>query len=146
MARMNVEIKAENKKEKQMKTLRKNWAKFAMMVSLAGAAIVAVYACISAWGQSLPGLSIALINTNTVVSLVVTNGSTTNKYDIYWRELLDTNNSWTLLTNGGTGVTNFAYSIGDTESGYFAASLHTNTVPFVLTLTIQAPANGANIQ
>jgi len=146
MARTNAEIKAENKKENQMKTLRKNWARFAIMVSLAGAAIVAVYACISAWGRSLPGLSIALINTNTAVSLVVTNGSATNKYDIYWREFLDTNNSWILLTNGSTGITNFAYSIGDTESGYFAASLHTNTVPFVLTVTIQAPANGSNVQ
>jgi hypothetical protein len=143
---MNAENKAENKKENQMKTLRNHWATFAGMASLAVVAVVTVYACISAWGQTLPGLSIALVNTNTAVSLVVTNGNATNKYDIYWREFLDTNNSWTLLTNGGTGITNFAYSIGDTESGYFAASLHTNTVPFVLTVTIQAPASGANIQ
>jgi hypothetical protein len=129
-----------------MRTLRRNWTKLAGAVALAGVAVVAVYACISAWGQTAPGLSIALTNTNTAVFLVVTNGTNTGKYNIFWREFLDTNHGWALLTNGGSGVTNFTFSIGDTTEGFFEAQNNTNLVPFVLNLTIVAPASGANIQ
>jgi hypothetical protein len=129
-----------------MRTLRKNWPQLAGVFALAGAAIVTAYACISAWGQTAPGLSITLTNTNTAVALVVTNGTNTGKYDIYWTEFLQTNNLWTLLTNGGTGVTNFLFGIGDTTSGFYAAVKDTNSVPFVLNLIIVAPASGANIQ
>jgi hypothetical protein len=129
-----------------MRTLRRNWTKLAGAAGVACLAIVAVYTCISAWGQTAPGLSIALTNTNTAVFLVVTNGTNTGKYNIFWREFLDTNHEWTLLTNGGTGTTNFTFSIGDTTSGFFEAQNNTNIVPFVLNLTIVAPASGANIQ
>jgi hypothetical protein len=129
-----------------MRTLRKNWAKLAGMTGLACLAVVAVYACISAWGQSLPGLSIALTNSNSAVSLVVTNGTNSAKYNIFGREFLDTNHAWTLLTNGGTGITNFTIPLGDATSGFFEARNNTNTTPFVLNLTIVAPASGANIQ
>jgi hypothetical protein len=129
-----------------MKTLRKNWTKLAGAFALAGVAMMAVYACVSAWGQTAPGLSITMTNTNTAVYLVVTNGTNTGKYNIFWREFLNTNSSWTLLTNGGTGVTNFLFGVGDTTSGFFEAQNNTNMVPFVLNLTIVAPASGANIQ
>jgi hypothetical protein len=129
-----------------MKTLRKNWTKLAGAFALAGVAIVALYACVSAWGQTLPGLSIAMTNANTAVALVVTNGTNTGKYSIYWTEFLDTNNNWLLLTNGGAGVTNFLFGVGDTTSGFFEARNNTNSTPFVLNLTIVAPASGANIQ
>jgi hypothetical protein len=129
-----------------MRTLRRNWTKLAGAVALAGMAVVAVYACITSWGQTLPGLSIAMTNSNSAVSLVVTNGTNMGKYNIFWREFLDTNHDWTLLTNGGAGITNFLFGIGDTTSGYFEARNNTNTTPFVLNLTIVAPASGANIQ
>jgi hypothetical protein len=109
-------------------------------------AVCAVYACISSWGQTAPALSIAMTNSNTAVSLVVTNGTNTGKYQVYWTEFLSAAPGWQLLTNGGTGVTNFTISVGDYTSGFFEARNNTNTIPFVLNLTIQAPASGANIQ
>jgi hypothetical protein len=129
-----------------MKTLKRNWAKLTGALALAGMAIVAVYVCISARGQTLPGLSIGMTNGNSAVSLVVTNGTNSGKYSIYWVEFLQASNNWTLLTNGGAGTTNFLFGVGDTTSGFFEARNNTNTVPFVLNLTIVAPANGANVQ
>jgi hypothetical protein len=51
------------------------------------------------------------------VSLVVTNGTNSAKYNIFGREFLDTNHAWTLLTNGGTGITNFTIPIGRRHFG-----------------------------
>jgi hypothetical protein len=87
-----------------------------------------------------------MTNANSAVSLVVTNGTNTGKYDIYWTEFLSAAPVWQLVTNGGTGVSNFTIYIGDDTQGFFEARNDTNTLPFVLNLTIQAPASGANIQ
>lgn len=129
-----------------MKTLRKNWTKLAGITAFAGLAVIIAYACISAWGQTLPGLSIAMTNANTAAALVVTNGTNTGKYSIFWTEFLQETNDWTLVTNGGTGVTNFLIDLGDTTQGFFEARNNTNSTPFVLNLIIVAPASGANIQ
>jgi hypothetical protein len=129
-----------------MKTIKNHWGKLTWAASLASLAVIAVYACISAWGQTLPGLSIAMTNANSAVSLVVTNGTNTGKYQIYWTEFLSTAPEWELVTNGGTGVTNFLISIGDDTQGFFEARNNTNSAPFILNLTVQSPANGANIQ
>jgi hypothetical protein len=118
-------------------------------MSIAGACLLALFTILkigSTLGQSAPGLSIAMTNGNTAVSLVVTNGTNTAKYQIYRTEFLATNADWHLVTNGGTGVTNFTISIEDRTSGFFEARNNTNTLPFVLNLIIASPANGANIQ
>ena len=129
-----------------MKTLKRNGTKLAGILGVVGVAVFTVYACISAWGQTLPRLSIAMTNTNTAVSLVVTNGTTNGKYQIYWREIFEDDSNWQLVTNGGTGITNFTIFIGDDTQGFFKAVNNTNIVPFVLNLTVVAPASGANIQ
>jgi hypothetical protein len=124
-----------------MKTPLKNWA---WPCGFAAVGVLVVYTCLSAWGQSAPGLSIAVTNNNSVF-LVVTNGLTTGKYSIYWSETLDDDEDWELFTNGGTGITNFTISMEDTTSGFFAAE-NTSTVPFVLNLTVLAPVSGQNVQ
>jgi len=126
-----------------MKTLRKNWTKFAGAVTLAGLAVFAVYACLSAWGQTLPGLSIKVTPTNQV-SLTVFNGTNTGKYQIYFTESLDPDSAeWLLLTNGTTGQTNFSADMGDLEQAFFKAVNNTNFVPPTITVIIQSPANGS---
>lgn len=126
-----------------MKTLRKNWTGFAGAVALAGLAVFTMYACISAWGQSAPGLSIAVTGTNTL-SLTVTNGTGAGQYQIYYTEFLDSESiDWTLLTNGTTGQSNFFANMSDYEQLFFKAVNNTNFTSPSITVIIQAPANGS---
>jgi hypothetical protein len=126
-----------------MKTLKKNWTKFAGLFSLASLAVCAVYACVSAWGQTAPGLKIAM--TNTVVSLTVTNGVTNGLYQIYFTDDLADTPDWVLLTNGVTGQTNFSADVGDFEMGFFKAINNNTFTPPSITVIIQSPANGSTI-
>jgi hypothetical protein len=117
-------------------------------LALGGALLLASLTALritSTLGQSSPGLTIAITNNN-AISLVITNGTNTGKYSIYWTEFLDATPDWQLVTNGVTGVTNFTISIADKTSGFFEAVRNTNSLSFVLTVTIQAPANGSNVQ
>jgi hypothetical protein len=125
-----------------MRTLKKNWAKLVGAFTLAGLAVFAVYACVSAWGQSAPVLSVAVTGTNQV-TITVTNGVGNGLYQVYYREFLSTNSEWILLTNGTTGVTNFTVSLGESIAGFFQAAYNTNFVLPVARLIIQSPTNGA---
>lgn len=130
----------------QMKTIKKHWGKLALALSVSLIVAVAGVACISAWGQTLPGLSIAMTNTNTAVSLTVTNGTNTAVYEIYSKEYLD-DEDWILISNGTTGQTNFIIDLTDAESTFYRAQINTNGgAGFTLSISIVAPANGANIQ
>jgi hypothetical protein len=126
----------------QMKTIKKNWTKFAGLFSLASLAVCAVYACVSAFGQTAPGLKIAM--TNTVVSLTVTNGATNGLYHIYFTDDVG-DPDWVLLTNGVTGQTNFSADMGDLEMGYFKAINNDGFTSPTITVIIQAPANGSTV-
>lgn len=128
-----------------MKTLRKNWAKLAGTIGLAGLAMFTLYACVSAWGQSLPGVKMSLTNGGSAVWVTVTNGVSTSKYQIYTKENLD-DVDWILTTNGLNGETNFLLSTGDAESQFYRAVLNTNLVNPSLSITITVPGNGANVQ
>jgi hypothetical protein len=145
-----------------MKTLKNNWANLAWAVTLAGTVMVAVYASISAWGQTGPGLSISLTGTNTV-SLTVTNALPAGIYEIYFQEFLDgspfTNGSWSLVGNGSAGQSNFNLILGNTDTGFFRAvngndfdndgvPNYEDARPFdptvgILIMTIETPANGS---
>ena len=109
-----------------MRTLKKNWARLTGAFALAGLAICAVYACVSAWGQTAPGLSIALTGTNQV-TITVTNGVTNGVYSIWFTEALDTNalvftnGSWVLVATGATNQTSFPFTLGNSETGFFQA-------------------------
>lgn len=127
-----------------MKTFKNQWVKLAGPF-MAGVALASlIFACISVWGQSLPGLSIAMTNTNTAVSLTVTNGTNMGQYQIYTKEDL-TNEDWILISNGTTGQTNFIISLTDAESAFYRAQINSGAgTP--LSISIVAPANGANVQ
>ena len=125
-----------------MKTLKKNWAGLAGAMSLGTLAACAVYACVSAWAQTGPGLSIASTGTNKV-RVSITNGASNGLYQIYYREFLSTNYPWLYFTNGSVGQTDFVANLGDTTSGFFQASYNTNFVVPTITVIIQSPTNGA---
>jgi hypothetical protein len=126
-----------------MKTIKQNWSKLAGVITLACLTFGIAFVCISAWAQSLPGLSIALSSSNQVV-LTVTNGLPTGIYHIYFAQ--DVNASgldWSLATNGTTGQTNFTFSMEDFDQGFFKAVNDTNFISPSLTVIIQGPANGS---
>ncbi len=127
-----------------MKTIKKHWRKLALGLGASFIMAVAGIACISAWGQTLPGLSIAMTNTNTAVSLTVTNGTNTAQYQIYTKEYL-TNEDWILISNGTTGQTNFTIDLNDADSAFYRAQINSGSGAS-LSISIVAPANGANIQ
>jgi len=128
-----------------MQTLRNNWAKYAGLTTLTGLAVFAVYTCVSAWGQSAPGLSIAVTPTNQV-SLTVTNGTINGQYQIYFTEFLDPESvNWVLLTNGVVAQSNFSANMGDYEQGFFKAVNNTNFIAPSITVIIQSPLNGATV-
>lgn len=127
-----------------MRTLKKNWAKLTGALALAGLTICAVYACVSAWGQTAPVLNIAMTGTNQV-SVIISNGVPNGVYQLYYREFLTTNYPWIYITNGAVNQTNFSVNTGDTVSGYFQAAYNTNFVIPTITVIIQTPTNGALI-
>jgi hypothetical protein len=123
-----------------MKNLEGPWL---YLTIASAAALAAVYACISATGQTAPGLSISL-NTNNTVSLTVTNGVSTGLYQIHWTEFLDPPGpDWLLLTNGSVGQTQFVASMGDLDMAFFRAVNNTNFAPPNLSVIILSPTNGA---
>ncbi|HWX22415.1 MAG TPA: hypothetical protein VN578_21145 [Candidatus Binatia bacterium] len=123
----------------------------------------------SIWGQSSPpGLGIVLTASNQI-TLTVTNASTNVLYyEIWWSEFMDanamvlTNGSWLPFLTGTNGQTNFVVGLGDFETGFFRAikanafdndgiPSYEDARPFaptsgVLTVTIESPANGSNVQ
>ena len=125
-----------------MKTIRNNWAKLAGAMSVVVLAVFVLYDCISAWGVTPPGLSIAVTSTNQV-SITVTNGVSNGLYQIYYTEFLTTNSDWILFTNGSAGQTNFPATTTNTTTGFFQAAFNSNYVPPTITVIIQSPANGA---
>ncbi len=125
-----------------MKTLRKNWSKLAGAVACAVLAVCAVYACVSAWGQTAPGLSIAPSGSNSVL-ISITNGVSNGLYQIYYREDLTTNSQWYYFTNGASGQTNFYANMGDTVMGFFEAAYNPSFVTPTITVIIQSPTNGS---
>jgi len=113
-----------------------------------------------AWGIN-PGLSITLTAPDTI-RLTVTNGVTNGVYEVYWKEFLDSDTDWEWIATGTNGQTAFLVDISDTETGFFIAldggDFDADNVlniqdarPFdrnigILTVTIETPANGSNVQ
>ncbi len=132
-------------RRKHLKIIKKNWLKFALGVS-AGFILITLFASGLLWGQTAPGLGIAITPTNQV-SLTVINGASNGMYQIYFTEFLDpANANWILLTNGTTGQTNFSTPMGDLEQGFFKAVNNPSFLPPSITVIIQSPANGSVVQ
>jgi hypothetical protein len=125
-----------------MKNLKRHWANFAGAVGAGGLAVLAVYAGISALGQTAPVLRISLTTNNAVV-VTVTNGVSTGQYQVYWTEFLSPAPEWLLLTNGSIGQTQFIVPMEDWDMTFFNASAISNFVPPSLNVIILSPTNGA---
>ena len=131
-------------------------------VTLASAALGLAFlvVALNVHSQSTPALKITL-STNSQVQLVITNGFSTNVYEIYRRLELGVACPWVLHLTGTTGQTNFMASLGIESQGFFAASTGTNWDGDVapnwadanptnsaitwLTVTIVSPANGTTL-
>ena len=145
-----------------MKVMKRHWGKLATIL---GASLLVLTTFIRlAWADA-PALSIRLTGPDQV-SLVVTNGIPTGAYEIYFQDVLDgqpfTNGTWLLVDTGIVGQTNFDFTLGDTDNGFFRAVNSTDfdmdgvpngsdARPFdpsigLMRVTIELPANGANVQ
>lgn len=110
----------------------------------------------------VPGLTVGISGTNLL--LVITNGSSTVNYEIERTPILgdDENYPFTLHLIGTLGQTSFVANFGIETRGYFRAAVgsdfDSDGVPNAidgqpnnasvgeLTITIDSPTNGANIQ
>lgn len=153
------EARDQMKKDNQGASQRiRQWARVGVLA--VGLGLVLLAAALNVHSQSAPALKITL-STNSQVQLVITNGYSTNVYEIYRRlELLPTC-PWVLHLTGTNGQTNFMANMGIAVQGFFAASTGTNWDGDVapnwadanptnsavtwLTVTIVSPANGANL-
>ena len=151
-----------------MKTQKQQWGRGAKALSVGCIVITLTLLCVLRVRSqgAPPALSIVSTGTNEV-TLTVTNGVATNLYEIWWTEFLDgdlsiTNGAWTDVYSGTTGQTNFVMDLGDTDAGFFIGVNGNDfdndgipnwqdSRPFepsigLLTVTIESPANGSNVQ
>jgi hypothetical protein len=106
--------------------------------------------------SGVPYLTIAPTGTNALLLTVYNDLGPTN-YEIWTTPVL-INASWTMVTNGVSGQTNFAVNMGQFATGFYCAILDTNNIPIweladpnnpnsgILTVFIDSPTNGAIIQ
>jgi hypothetical protein len=105
--------------------------------------------------SGVPYLTIA--PTNGMFLLTVWNDQGPTNYEIWTTPVL-TSPSWTLVTNGPTGQTNFIVNAGPFSTGFYRALIDDNSIPIwemadpnnpgagILTVFIDSPSNGAVIQ
>ena len=108
-----------------------------------------------------PGLTIGLVTSNEF-QIRITNGVSYANYEIYRQWELDPNAQWILHIIGAQGQTNFTTNMGIFNTGFFRAAVGSDwdgdgvpnyqdaqpssTNAGALTITIDSPANGTNIQ
>jgi hypothetical protein len=139
-----------------MKTIRSHWIK---IVGICGGALIVVVAAITALSQTAPVLTIAATGTNQV-SITITNGVSTNNYDLYWTPVLGNPAAypWKAAVIGSTGQTNFIVNMSVWQQQFFRVLVDTNGIPIyeladpnnpsagILAVFIDSPANGAVLQ
>jgi hypothetical protein len=127
-----------------MKTTRTFWVGLVSVSSLAAIVVAAINALAD---PPTPVLSISMGASN-LLSVTITNGVTNANYQLFVTESLGQDADWLLFTNGFTGQTNFTISTVDLDldSAFFMAANNTNGTPFTLTITIEQPTNGSNVQ
>lgn len=107
-----------------------------------------------------PGLLILPL-TNNQLSLTVTNGSSTNQYQIQRRDAFDALNPWNYHLGGTLGQTNFTVERGIQQIGFFRAipcidcdndgflnwldAAPNDPAVGILTITIDSPLHGSTV-
>jgi hypothetical protein len=142
-----------------MRTFKKYWSRFATCVGACVASII-LFTALWVWGQSEPALTITPLGNNSYW-LVLTNGFTTNQYELQWTPSLNNDNyPWTVLQLGLIGETNWEVDAGDWQRGFFRATKvqYYNGIPDYeladpnnpslgrLSITIDSPLNGTVLQ
>jgi hypothetical protein len=114
------------------------------------------------WGEASEIPAVRLTLSNDSVLITVTNGTNNEWYDIYTRLSLHDYHPWSIAATGALGATNFWLSRGPYQSSFYKAEWNdrdrdgipsfkdadpnSSNVNGVLTITIQSPLNGANLQ
>lgn len=147
-----------------MKTPKSFSGRWSRLQSLA---VIPIVACLFAMWAGVarsddgPGLSIQILASNQL-SLTVTNGASTNQYEIQRRDAFDELNSWNYHVGGAVGQSNFTVNMGIQQVGFFRAIAcvdcdgdgvenwrdadPNDPAVGLLTVTIDSPANGSTIQ
>ncbi len=151
-----------------MKRMRQTWAPAAR--TLGAGSVILILTVLAAWRawSDPPALSIVRSGTNEV-TLTVTNAVPNGTYEIWWTEFLDDaalsgldDCAWEPIPPITNGQTAFVLDCGYLSSGFFRAintlDLDNDGVPNyqdarpfdasvgILRVTIESPANGANVQ
>lgn len=137
-----------------MKTIKRHWL---TLIGICSGGLIVAAAALTALSQTAPVLTIASLGTNQY-SITITNGVSTNDYDLLWTPMLaNPDYPWMYAALGTTGQTNFMLNMGDYQSGFFQALLDTNSIPLweaadpnnpgagILTVFIDSPTNGSNL-
>jgi hypothetical protein len=139
-----------------MKTIKRNWITLA---GIFGGGLIVVVAALTALSQTAPVLTITATGTNQV-SITITNGVSTNNYDLYWTPVLGNtvDYPWKASVIGSTGQTNFIVNKSVWQSQFFRVLVDTSGIPVyeladpnnpgagILTVFIDSPTNGAVLQ
>jgi hypothetical protein len=134
-----------------MKTIRNRVLQLAGIC--AGGLVIAT--ALTVQSQNAPVLTIKNLGTN-VFSISITNGIGTSIYDLQWTPaLVGPGSSWSWVSIGTPGQTNFISNMPDYPMMYFRTILDTNSLwkaadpnnptNGVLSVFIDSPANGFNI-
>ncbi len=147
-----------------METLKNSLRKTGWIAGTGASALIAC--CCIMWSNTaksddLPGLTIQLLAGNQM-QLTVTNGASTNSYEIYRRLAFDPLYPWTPHLMGTTGQTNFTAAMGIDTVGFFQARAGNdsdgdgvlnsqdgdpnNQAVGILSIFIDSPASGSTIQ
>jgi hypothetical protein len=143
-----------------MKTLKRFTVALPGILSIGAAIAVITWSSFADVPQ--PIIKITALGSNQF-SVAITNGVTNGIYELQWRETLsDTNYLWKFLDSGTMGQTNFTFSGGQLPVYFFRASVGNdvdadgvvswidandgNASIRALTITIDNPVNGSNIQ
>ena len=134
-----------------------NFAVLLLLALTGGLALALIHASALA---TAPGLTIAL-STNDGVLLTVTNGESSEFYEIYSTNSIADYTAWSLSITGSVGQTNFYVPMGPATAWFFKARAGNdwdgdgirnfqdanpnNTNVGVLSVTIDTPANGSTL-
>ena len=137
-----------------MKNIRRHWL---TLIGICGGGLILVATALTALSQTAPVLTIASLGTNQF-SITITNGVSTNNYDLIWTPVLaNPDYPWTYAAVGTTGQTNFMLNMGEYQTGFCQALLDTNSIPLweaadpnnpgagILTVFIDTPTNGSTL-
>jgi hypothetical protein len=143
---------------KNNEVITTNWFRITWLVALFLGAGLLIYSAFA--GAPTPAIIITPLTSNQF-SIVVTNSLSTTNYELYWSPILSDNDNYpfTLYAVGTLGQSNFLFNGDESLSGFFQVGLEqtyggipdyeladpNNPSLGILTISIDSPTNGANL-